>query len=635
MADISNSFQDMFNPYSTIWEVSGTSTPLWSWKFTDKGNGQMEAGFVQFTPDDKDADKEKSENHAGYDVRTYNVTAPFSQFSRWQMLDYSGIKGVIYSNDRQLIDRYFDTSLARAGELWSLEEPTYANIIDAYKDIDAGRYRIQDFVYNKYFRMIPTNYLITLRRYGMPCTDAPFTLAYPEDVHKDLNGRAALIPMATATTYMSEVAGNKMDDILKFTWGMNFTEKTSEIQTISSGTPGATGFGLGEKWHNMVQAGGNGNKNLGTAFNAGFAMSGVNFLASTNLTPAQSVIANQMANVDPWAKYTKYTQGPVDVIMKTKIRDQGLNFTQDFGLKFEYELKSLQYVNPKIAMLDIIGNMITMSTNSGTFWGGATRYYGNAGGYGKQPGDLAAFIRGDYAGYAKSLVDHVTNQVKSMNGGGWPQDLDDWINLAKNIFTGGMHNMIGSLINGNLGKMGFTQPANALLNDEPTGYWHVTIGNPLNPIAMMGNMVCTDMEMTMGEGLGYDDFPVNVAFNCKISHGKPRDAVGIEAIFNAGKGRYMHTPFLAELDNLPPEIKKTIETLNKQMGQKDPNTVSGGVKGTEKQRAIENAPTSGKGTKDMGTTSSNKTSGTKLSNPETGFQKTLYNQIDNVISMLR
>lgn len=630
MADISNSFQDMFNPYSTIWEVSGTSTPLWSWKFTDKGNGQMEAGFVQFTPDDKDADKEKSKNHAGYDVRTYNVTAPFSQFSRWQMLDYSGMKGVIYSNDRQLIDRYFDTSLARAGELWSLEEPTYANIIEAYKDIDAGRYRIQDFIYNKYFRMIPTNYLITLRRYGMPCTDAPFTLAYPEDVHKDLNRRAALIPMATATTYMSEVAGNKMDDILKFTWGMNFTEKTSEIQTISSGTPGATGFGLGEKWHNRVQAGG-----IGNALNAGFAMSGINFLASTNLTPAQSVIANQMANVDPWAKYTKYTQGPVDVIMKTKIRDQGLNFTQDFGLKFEYELKSLQYVNPKIAMLDIIGNMITMSTNSGTFWGGATRYYGNAGGYGKQPGDLAAFARGDYAGYAKSMVDHVTNQVKSMNGGGWPQDLNDWINLAKNIFTGGLQNMIGSLINGNLGKMGFTQPANALLNDEPTGYWHVTIGNPLNPITMMGNMICTDMEMTMGDGLGYDDFPVNVAFSCKISHGKPRDAAGIEAIFNAGKGRYMHTPFLAELDNLPPEIKKSIETLNKQIGQKDPNTVAGGVKGTDKQHAIANAPTSGKDTKDRGTTSSNKTSGTKLSNPETGFQKTLYNQIDNVISMLR
>lgn len=627
MSDISNSFQDMFNPYSNVWEVSGTSAPLWSWKLTEagkdeNGNVQYEAGIVEFQPSEVDANTNETISPAGYDIKTYNVTAPFSQFSRWQMLDYSGMNGMMYSNDHQLINRYFDTSLARSGELWSMAEPTYANIIDAYKDIDAARYRIQDFIYNKYFRMIPPNYLITLRRYGMPCTDAPFTLAYPEEIHKEMYQRGALIPMATATTYMSEIAGNKMEDILKFTWGMNFTEKTSEIQTISSGTPGATGFGVGSKWHDAVQAGGNGNWNPGTAFKAGFAMSGVNFLASTNLTPAQTVIANQAANVDPWAKYTKYTQGPVDVIMKTKIRDQGLNFSQDFNLKFEYELKSLQYVNPKIAMLDIIGNMITMATNSGTFWGGATRYYGNGGGYGKQPGDLKAFARGDYAGYAKSLVDHVTNQVSSMNGGGWPKDLDDWLALAKTIFTGGLQNMIGSLINGNLGKLGFTQPANALLNDEPTGYWHVTIGNPLNPIAMMGNMTCTDMEMQMGEGLGFDDFPVNVAFTCKISHGKPRDAAGIEAIFNAGKGRFMHTPFLAEIDDLPPEIKKTIETLNKQKGTRDPMTVPGGVKDPNKTKESNNGKLP-------------KTKGNKFSDPENSFQKNLYHQIDNIAKILR
>lgn len=626
MANITNSFQDMFNPYSSVWEVSGTSTPMWSWKFTDAGNGTMEPGFVQYTPSENDADKKTSENTAGYDVRTNNVTAPFSQFSRWQMLDYSGIKGVIYSNDRQLIDRYFDTSLARSGELWGVEDPTYSNIIETYNNIDSGRYRIQDFIYNKYFNMIPTNYLITLRRYGMPCTDAPFTLAYPEEIHKEINTCAALIPMATATTYMSEVAGNKMEDILKFTWGMNFSEKTSEIQDIQSGTPGATSFGFGAKWDNAVKNGGS----MRSAFGSGFAMSGLNFLTNSNLTPAQNEIAAQAAQVNPWEKYTKYTQGPVDIIMKTKIRDQGLNFAQDFNLKFEYELKSLQYVNPKIAMLDIIGNMITMTTNSGTFWGGATRYYGNGGGYGKQPGDLAAFARGDYAGYTKSIVDHITNQVSSTNGG-WPQDLEDWIALAKNIFTGSMQNMIGSLINGNLGKLGFTQPAHALLNDAPTGYWHVTVGNPLNPISMMGNMICSDMEMTMGEGLGYDDFPVNVAFTCKLSHGKPRDAAGIEALFNAGKGRYMHTPFLAELDQLPPDVKKTIQTLNSQLGIKDPNTITGGVNGVDKQSAISNSTSNVKET----STSTTSTTGVKFSNVESGVQKNLYAQIDNVIRMMR
>jgi len=610
--------RDLFNPYSSIWEVSGTSIPTWTWLYSDTGkkdkDGNLiyEAGLVKIVPDEKDADKSQAKNSSSYDIRTNNVTAPFSQFSRWQMLDYSGMKGMIYANDTHLTDRYFDTANARSGELWSMEEPSYSNIIEAYKDIDAGRYRIQDFIYNKYFQMIPANYLITLRRYGMPCTDAPFTLAYPESLHQELNTTAALLPIATATTYMSEVAGNKMDDILKFTWGMNFTEKTSEIQTIQSGTPGATGFGIGEGWHNMVMAG---NTGLGAAFRGGFAATGVNILGGTNLTPARMTIANQMANVNPWDKYSKYTQGPVDVIMKTKIRDQGLNFAQDFNLKFEYELKSLRYVNPKIAMLDIIGNMITMSTNSGTFWGGATRYYGNGGGYGTQPGNIKAFANGDYAGYAKSIVDHVTNQVSAMNGGEWPRGLEEWWALAKSIFKGSMQNMIGSLINGNLGKMGFTQPAYALLNDAPTGYWHVTIGNPLNPIAMMGNMICTDMEMTMGDGLGYDDFPVNVSFNCKMSHGKPRDAAGIEAMFNAGKGRYMHTPFLAELDQLPPEARKEIETINKQMNTADPMHV-------DRMRGLKKYDEA-------------KTSGQKIGSKKTGFQQTLYKQIDTAIAILR
>lgn len=626
--NISDAYSDMFNPYSAVWEVSGTSVPVWSWHFEkgkDKNNKEvLIPGMPTFRESEVDSTTKEIKEPAGYDIKTEGVTAPFSQFSRWQMLDYSGMKGMIYPNDRQLINRYFDTSFARSGELWALEEPTYANIIEAYSEIDAARYRIQDFIYNKYFQMIPTNYLITLRRYGMPCTDAPFTLAYPEPIHQQIDQRAVLIPMSTATTYMSEVAGNKMDDILKFTWGMNFTEKTSEIQILNSGTPGATGFGVGEKWHAAVQAGGNGNRDLANVVKAGFAMSGINFLGSTSLTPGQTVVANQYANVDPWAKYQKYTQGPVDVIMKTKIRDQGLNFAQDFNLKFEYELKSLQYVNPKIAMLDIIGNMITMSTNTGTFWGGATRYYGNGGGYGKQPGDLEAFASGNYAGYAKSLVDHVTNQVKSMNGGSWPRGLEDWVALAKQIFTGGLYNMIGSLINGNLGKMGFTQPANALLNDEPTGYWHVTIGNPLNPIAMMGNMICTDWEMTMGEGLGYDDFPVNVAFSCKVSHGKPRDASGIEVMFNAGRGRYMHTPFLAEVNQLPDDMKRSILQLNGQMKKADSMTVDPtGQKFS--QSAIAGS--------ESGTMK--RTNANKLSAPTTEFQENLYRQIDNVVQMLR
>lgn len=614
MAEIPEIFDSMFTPYSNVWEVSGTSTPMWTWAHTPDDNGNMYAGDVIFTTDDAGDTSASAKPSSLYDVRTVGVIAPFSMFSRWQMVNYTGIMGMFRRNDVELTNRYFDTELARANQMWTSGDVTYAKIIDAYKNIDSARYKIEDFIYNKYYGFIPPNYLITLRRYGMPCGDIAFTLAYNEEIHATINTRDALIPIATATTYMSEMAGNKMDDLLKFSWGTNWAEQTSEIQSLTSGTPGASSFGVGNKLIGTV------NDNAANPFSRGFAMSAFNALASTTLTPAQQQVAGQYAQIDPWQKYQKYTQGPVDVIKKTKIRDTGLNFEHSFNLKFEYELKSLQYVNPKIAMLDIIGNMITMGTSTGSFWGGATRYYGNGGGFGKQPGDLNAFAVGDYATYGKSLVKHATEFIKSQNNGSWPSSLKGWLDLAKNIFNGAIQNMIGSLINGNLGQLGFTQPANAILSSEPTGYWHVTVGNPLNPIAMMGNMICKQIEMQMGEGLGYDDFPVNVTFVCQIEHGKPRDASDIESMFNAGKGRIMHTPFLADLDdsNLSEGDKQSINIVMQQLKDKgkDPMHIS--------SKAVEEYGQKKGGVKRF----SDKYKGD-------GVEHFLYNQIDKAAALLR
>ena len=43
--------------------------------------------------------------------------------------------------------------------------------------------------------------------------------------------------------------------------------------------------------------------------------------------------------------------------------------------------------------------------------------------------------------------------------------------------------------------------------------------------------------MTLGSGLGYDDFPMEVSFELDVKHGKPRDKGDIENMFNAGRGR--------------------------------------------------------------------------------------------------
>ena len=67
----------------------------------------------------------------------------------------------------------------------------------------------------------------------------------------------------------------------------------------------------------------------------------------------------------------------------------------------------------------------------------------------------------------------------------------------------------------------------ALLTGDPVGNWHMTVGNPLNPIMVVGNLICTKMQIEMDDELGPDDFPVNLKVTYTLEHGMPRDKAAI------------------------------------------------------------------------------------------------------------
>ena len=83
----------------------------------------------------------------------------------------------------------------------------------------------------------------------------------------------------------------------------------------------------------------------------------------------------------------------------------------------------------------------------------------------------------------------------------------------------------------------YIQHQRALLTGEPVGDWHLTIGNPLNPIAMIGNLVVKNVRFTWSNELGPDDFPIGFTAEIELSHGLGRDRDAIESMFNRGFGR--------------------------------------------------------------------------------------------------
>jgi hypothetical protein len=385
-------------------------------------------------------------------------------------------------------------------------------------------YKAQDFLYCKYYKQIPVNHLVTLRRFPVPVTDNIFDLSLRYDTTpgaKDPTFEVADVTQiagVTAVTYLGETAGNKLDDILKFSYGLNWKDIESKMEAVENTDQGYTN----QPFYSKI--GGAGRALVDTA---------------RGITPGAKFRGQQSPGGDRFGTtYANFTIGPVNVVNKTAVRDMGLKFENDMKLTFEYELKSLNYVNPKIAMIDLISNMLTMTTNNAQFFGGGHRYYGSAGYVASSFGNMSLLRQGNFSGYIGSVVGQVQTGFKNTFG-----DKNGNFNIestATGLFKGGktlLGNMLGGFLSGQMGAVPSTQATAAFISGEPTGNWHVTVGNPLNPIVMMGNMYCDNTMMTLGHGLGYDDFPMEVKFEVDVKHGKPRDKGDIENMFNAGRGR--------------------------------------------------------------------------------------------------
>jgi len=378
-------------------------------------------------------------------------------------------------------------------------------------------YKPADFMYGKYYKKIPVNHLITVRRFASPCFDNIYDLKVT--TKKGEKNVPAFAPAgSTAITYLGETAKNPLSDILKFTYGLKWTLVKNEMEKHQQEDKGYTN----QPFYNKIGGIGRAVADTLKDVNAGEKFRKSNF--STD-----DALGTTFAN---------FVLGPVNVVNKTYIRDMGLQFANDLTLTFEYSAKSLNYINPKIAMIDVMTNMMTLTYSNGQFFGGGHRFYGSGGFVASQFGDIAKLRNGDFAGYVGSVVNDVESGMEQAFGNG-----SGGFDL-KSILSGGLKvgkNMLGSMLGAMLGKevggaVG-TFATKAFISAEPTGDWHVTVGNPLNPIVMMGNMICDTSTMTLGEGLGLDDFPVEAKFEISLKHGKPRDKSDIENMFNMGRGR--------------------------------------------------------------------------------------------------
>jgi hypothetical protein len=482
-----------------------------------------------------------------YDDKQEIMKAPPSVINRYSLFRYKGMPW----NGNELTQNQYNLNANQALDAIVMN-PTASALIEKFGNIGSlgMRYTWSDFLYAKYYGKIPNNYMLTLRRYPYPVTDNILDNVVTDSKSGKL--MAGDQPdMARAITWMSEATGNKLTDILKFTTKLKWKDVTSKVQSVESKSQGIEGskfLGIGT-----------------TGIGGGSAASSFFTLASGQTTAGARVMGAN-GGYDPISStYPNYVEGPLNIIDTVFIRDAGLQFEQSFELTFHYALKSIGDVDPKLAMLDLLSNLLVLTYNTAPFFGGATRFIGN-GKFGKPLGDHNKLAAGDVKGFLGSVMSDLGSMLTNVFGdgsGGFTLD----------SVLGGLGDVAGDMLGGILSKeLNTPQQAavvSAFLSGDPTGCWHLTVGNPFNPICMIGNLILEETEWSLGNTLGRSDFPTELIVKVKLKPGRYRDSADIESMFNAGRGRLYYAP--SGLDDV----------LN--LGGKEPIKISGYAKNADQK----------------------------------------------------
>jgi hypothetical protein len=437
--------------------------------------------------------------------------------------------------------------------------PTTTTLIDWGNGDPFGRtpYHFTDFVFSKYWNKIANNRLITLRRYAAPILD---NLNFPgmsgmikvvnesgegsEDLGSVKGEDIPFPPMASAITYFGGETGNSLNNILKFTTGVLWDDAQAAVwevnsETVPDNTSGPAGLygGIAKFAELLNVAGGN--------FNPEFIMN-------------QGQLPPDPYNEGP---YENRIMGPINRIDSVKKRKPGMAFSWDgLNIVFEYVARPIGGINPKAALLDILSNFLVIGSASAVFFGGAHRFMSNPAKY-PFPGGSAG-IEAWYTGHPVKWALTAINQFSGTGKGSTTEATSGIIGNLKSVidqilsgevgaafgsamslFSGGVGNIVkNAMAKKSAGAVPYLRGLKAILTGEPVGEWHLTVGNPLNPIALIGNLICEGIDVEFNEELGPDDFPTEMKITVKLKHAMARDRDAIESVFNRGMGRIYELP---------------------------------------------------------------------------------------------
>ena len=481
-----------------------------------------------------------------------------------------------------------DASGQYAQDIDDVSDCSIANLVQLSHQgyLGAQRYRYTDFMYCKDLGKVANNHLITLRKFAFPVGDVIGSAVAPKfkAAIAQEPGYMAGDDIARMITWF-DTDDNKLEDILNFQYEYTWKQLESKAQQLPSqendSSRGAVGLfaNLNADNYRHMQNGTSGPQNLWSKLLGGTFKS-----FNMESDPGQ---LEKFRNYDNNKVYTQK-----QAVQDMYIPEGKLKFSQEITLTFSYKLRAYDNINPKSAFLDLIGNILECTYFRGSFWGGSQSIIGpkpnNASYYkvnafldnawDKIGGALSAMAAGTddlgsllgvLSSIAGEAINGITNAAKEKLGIDSKGEGEGKTSVSQNIarIMSGLWNNAGlgqatkAAVQNALGRPAF-YAFDSLLTGEDTGLWHLTIGNPLNPIATMGNMIMKNASIQHFGPLGIDDFPTEIKVKVTLAHARSRDLQQIGKMYTQGLTALYQTTNRHEWKDFYPDtfgnVKSTI-----------------------------------------------------------------------------
>jgi len=440
--------------------------------------------------------------------------------------------------------------------------PTAFNIINAttingsYLDPNSpfiGQpYNPKDFIFCKEYGNIPNNRMITLRRFPTPVFDnlkVPLSAQYPSSqngqvISQDFSGftksdlakNQINVPICQAISYFGEGTGNNLNDIIGIESGLTWTPKRQK--DFANYTKNDPGFYNG----------------FGSVFKALFNSDINSAIQGTNTVGGAILDPNNIEKVYARNLYNNLREGSnplsqrifVDINTVNEMYVRGVGVTgkaSSFNVTFKYDLTSVSDINSRMLFMDLLTNLLALGTDYGKFLTPQIlenpntmgfSFPGGPKGYKQYITDpvrwIADLIQKSHSEAVAAKTKDYQKQLLDLR-----QEFDQFKQTGKIDEKGRLYKSLTLLLTENMLNNIFYEPL--MLSGYPTGDWHLVVGNPLNPIAMIGNLICHQVKITFDSQLGPDDFPTGMTAVYELRHARTRHRGEYESMFNRGNGR--------------------------------------------------------------------------------------------------